>query len=129
MARILVVDDDEQIRIMLEIVLSRDSHEVVTAENGAVASARQSQRPADVVIMDIIMPEKEGFETIIEFRRDYPETKIIAISGGGRLGSDQYLKLARTMVAHFIFEKPLSIMQLREAVDRLVAPDPAFEKG
>jgi DNA-binding NtrC family response regulator len=96
MARILVVDDDEQIRIMLEIALSRDSHEVVTAENGAVASMRQSERPADVVIIYIIMPEKEGFETIIEFRREYPKTKIIAISGGGQLGPDQYLKLAKT---------------------------------
>jgi DNA-binding NtrC family response regulator len=126
MARILVVDDDEQIRIMLEIALSRDSHEVVTAENGAVASMRQSERPADVVIMDIIMPEKEGFETIIEFRREYPETKIIAISGGGRLGPDHYLKLAKTMGADFIFEKPLQILQLREAIHSLV-PAPAKE--
>ena len=126
MARILVVDDDEQIRIMLEIALSRDSHEVVTAENGAVASMRQSERPADVVIMDIIMPEKEGFETIIEFRRDYPETKIIAISGGGRLGPDQYLKLAKTMGADFIFEKPLQMLQLREVIHSLV-PAPAKE--
>jgi len=128
MARILVVDDDEQIRIMLEIVLSRDSHEVVTAENGAVASARQSERPADVVIMDIIMPEKEGFETIIEFRRNYPETKIIAISGGGRLGPDQYLRLAKTMGAEFIFEKPLLLAQLREAIHVLVPAGPAFVK-
>ena len=120
MARILVVDDDEQIRIMLEMALSRDSHEVVTAENGAVASVRQNERPADVVIMDIIMPEKEGFETIIEFRREYPKTKIIAISGGGRLGPDQYLKLAKTMGADFIFEKPLQIARLREAIHGLV---------
>jgi DNA-binding NtrC family response regulator len=126
MARILIVDDDEHIRILLEKVLSNDSHEVVTAENGAVASVRQSERPADVVIMDIIMPEKEGFETIIEFRRDYPETKVIAISGGGRLGPDQYLKLARTMGAHFIFDKPLQLTQLREAIHSLV-PAPAKE--
>jgi DNA-binding NtrC family response regulator len=126
MARILVVDDDEQIRIMLEIALSRDSHEVVTAENGALASMRQSERPADVVIMDIIMPEKEGFETIIEFRREYPKTKIIAISGGGRLGPDQYLKLAKTMGADFIFEKPLQMLQLREVIHSL-APAPAKE--
>lgn len=126
MARILVVDDDEQIRIMLDIALTRDSHEVVTAQNGVVASIRQSERPADIVIMDIIMPEKEGFETIIEFRRDYPETKIIAISGGGRLGPDQYLKMAKTMGAHFIFEKPLSMAQLREAIHSLV-PVPAKE--
>jgi YesN/AraC family two-component response regulator len=99
---------------------------VVTAQNGAVASLRQSERPADVVIMDIIMPEQEGFETIIEFRRDYPETKIIAISGGGRLGPDQYLKLAKTMGAHFILEKPLLLAQLREAIHSLV-PAPAKE--
>ena len=128
MARILVVDDDEQIRILLDLALSRDSHEVVTAENGVVASRVQRERPADVVIMDIIMPEKEGFETIIEFRRDYPETKIIAISGGGRLGPDQYLKLAKTMGADFIFEKPLPLVQLREAIHSLVPAGPAFAK-
>ena len=70
--------------------------------------------------MDIIMPEKEGYETIMEFRRDLPETKIIAISGGGRLGPDQYLKLASTMGADFIFEKPLPMAQLRDAIDDLV---------
>lgn len=128
MARILVVDDDEQIRILLDLVLSRDSHEVVTAENGVVASTLQRERPADVVIMDIIMPEKEGFETIIEFRRDYPETKIIAISGGGRLGADQYLKLAKAIGADVIFEKPLLMLQLREAIHRLVPADPALAK-
>ena len=74
------------------------------------------------------MPEKEGFETIIEFRRDYPETKIIAISGGGRLGPDQYLKLARTMGADFIFEKPLPMAQLREAIHSLVPADSALAK-
>ena len=126
MARILVVDDDEQVRILLDLALSRDSHEVVTAENGVAASTLQRERPADVVIMDIIMPEQEGFETIIEFRRDYPETKIIAISGGGRLGPDQYLKLAKTMGAHFIFEKPLPLAQLLEAIHSLV-PAPAKE--
>jgi DNA-binding NtrC family response regulator len=128
MARILVVDDDEQIRIMLDISLSRDSHEVVTAENGVVASTLQREQPVDIVIIDIIMPEKEGFETIIEFRRDYPETKIIAISGGGKLGPAQYLKLAKIMGADFIFEKPLSMVQLREAIHRLVPADPDLAK-
>ena len=128
MARILVVDDDEQIRIFLDLALSRDSHEVFTAENGVVASTLQREHPADVVIMDIIMPEKEGFETIIEFRRDYPETRIIAISGGGRLGPDQYLRMAKTMGADFIFEKPLPLAQLREAIHSLVPAGPAFVK-
>jgi DNA-binding response OmpR family regulator len=120
MARILVVDDDdEQIRIMLDIALTRDSHGVVTAQNGAVASIRQNERPADIVTMDIIMPEKEGFETIIEFRRNCPEAKIIAISGGGHLGPDQYLRLAKTMGADFVFEKPLPLAELREVIHSL----------
>jgi DNA-binding response OmpR family regulator len=124
MAKILVVDDDEQIRHMLDVFLSRESHEVITAENGLVASVRQQEHEADIVIMDILMPEKEGFETIMDFRREYPNTKIIAISGGGRLGPAHYLKLAKIMGADFVFEKPVPLVKLREAIHSLVLSNP-----
>jgi CheY-like chemotaxis protein len=120
MAKILVVDDDEQVRMMLKKLLERDSHDVVTAENGVVAMQRQQENPADIVIVDIIMPEKEGFETIMELRREFPAVKIIAMSGGGQLGPEKYLKLAKVLGVEFALEKPLHIEELRSSVSRLI---------
>lgn len=82
MANLLVVDDDEAVRMMLRKMLEADSHDVVTAENGIQALNWLRTHVIDVIILDIIMPEKEGFETIVEIRSDYPNLKIIAISGG-----------------------------------------------
>ena len=81
MAKILVVDDDTDVRTMLKTMLERDSHDVITAENGTQALQGVQKQLPDAIILDIIMPEKEGFETIVELRRDYPSIKIIAISG------------------------------------------------
>jgi DNA-binding NtrC family response regulator len=119
MARILVVDDDDNIRTMLRRILERDAHDVVTAENGLVAVRQQKATPSDVIILDIIMPEKEGLETIMELRRDDPGVKIIAISGGGQLGPSRYLMLAKAMGAIFAFEKPVPLEALREAIRML----------
>jgi DNA-binding response OmpR family regulator len=66
------------------------------------------------------MPEKEGFETIVEIRRDYPDLKIIAISGGGSIGATNYLKLAKTLGANLTFEKPIHMKELLAAVRQLV---------
>ncbi len=75
LARILVVDDDEAVRIMLTKILAMDSHDITTSENGIHALNCLRMQLPDVVILDIIMPDKEGFETIIEMRRDYPDLK------------------------------------------------------
>ena len=125
MARILVVDDDDTIRMMLSKVLERDAHDVVTAENGLVALRQQKANPSDVIILDIIMPEKEGLETIMELRRDDPGVKIIAISGGGQLGPSRYLAMAKAMGAIFAFEKPVPLESLREAI-RMLTPAAAY---
>ncbi len=120
MAKILVVDDDETIRCMLTKMLAMDSHNVTTANNGIHALDCLRRQLPDVVIMDIIMPEKEGFETIREIRRDYPKLKIIAISGGGYIGATSYLKLAKTLGANLTIEKPLHMSELLAAVQQLV---------
>jgi len=73
MARILVVDDDDQIRTLLRVTLEREGHEVFEAPDGNVALSLYHQNPADLVITDIIMPEKEGIEMIMELRRSDPE--------------------------------------------------------
>lgn len=119
LAKLLVVDDDD-VRLMLKKMLEMDSHDVITAENGTQALNCLREQLPDVVILDIIMPEKEGFETIVELRRDYPNLKIIAISGGGSIGATNYLKLAKTLGAHLTFEKPIMMKELKAAIQQLV---------
>ena len=119
MARILVVDDDDHVRLMLQRALERDSHDVLTAENGVAACELQREKPSEIVILDIIMPEKEGLETIMELRRDDPGVKVIAISGGGQLGPSRYLRLASLLGAAFAFEKPVQLDELRTAIHQL----------
>jgi CheY-like chemotaxis protein len=120
LAKLLVVDDDEAVRLMLKKMLVMDSHDVTTAENGIHALNCLRKHLPDVVILDIIMPEKEGFETIVEIRRDYPDLKIVAISGGGSIGATNYLKLAKTLGAHLTIEKPIHMKELLAAIRQLV---------
>src|SRR5258706_15101020 len=94
MASILLVDDDEQLRTMLSEVLKRAGHEVQTACDGNEAIRMYGRNPTDLVITDLIMPDKEGLEMIREIRRGFPTVRIIAMSGGGRNGPADYLALA-----------------------------------
>ena len=94
MARILVIDDEELARFTLREILEAAGHEVVEAANGNEGTAFQRANPCDIVITDMIMPEKEGLETIVELKGEYPDLKIIAISGGGRTRNLDFLKLA-----------------------------------
>jgi CheY-like chemotaxis protein len=120
LAKLLVVDDDVDVRTMLKTMLERDSHDVITAENGTQALQYVKKQLLDAVILDIIMPEKEGFETIAELHRDYPNLKIIAISGGGSIGATNYLKLAKTLGADLALEKPIGLQELRSAIQQLL---------
>jgi CheY-like chemotaxis protein len=123
MARVLVVDDDDAVRMMLKKMLETEAYDVITAGNGMQALLSLQEQLPDVVILDIIMPEKEGFETIVELRRDYPIIKIIAISGGGSIGATNYLKLAKTLGAHLTIEKPIRLAELMAAVKQLVSTE------
>jgi len=82
MSRILVTDDEDQIRAMLRHALESSGHEVLEANNGEEGVRIYQKQPADLVITDILMPEKEGLESIRELRRLNPAVRIIAISGG-----------------------------------------------
>jgi DNA-binding NtrC family response regulator len=121
MASILVVDDEEQMRTLLEMLLTRAGHEVVTASNGREGMQRYRARPMDLVITDLIMPEREGVETIIELARGYPLCKIIAMSGGGRVGSQDYLPLAGSLGAHATLAKPFSNERLLKIIQEVLA--------
>lgn len=120
MPRILVVDDDEQIRAMLRMTLEREGYEVAEAGDGKMAMDRYAADPADLVIMDIVMPEKEGIETIMDLRRQHGDVRIIAISGGGRVAPQDYLRWARTFGVQHTFTKPVDRRELLAAIDELL---------
>lgn len=119
--KLLLVEDDDLLRDMLRIMLEKMAHQVAVARNGADALEQCRLEPPDVVLTDIIMPEKEGLETIRELRRDYPEVKIIAMSGGGRVSAVDYLKIAKQMGAAVTLDKPFSGEALAAALASLAA--------
>ncbi len=116
MPRILIIDDDAQIRKMLRLTLAAAGFEVAEAPDGKIAMKIMRQAPAELVVTDLIMPEKEGIETIIELKRDFPEVKIIAISGGGRIDPKDYLFLAEKLGAQITLEKPFSRKEILDAI-------------
>jgi CheY-like chemotaxis protein len=121
MKRILVIDDDMQLRQMLKQMLERQGYDVVEAQDGKEGLNLYRQAPTDLVITDIIMPEKEGVETIIELKRDFPDVKIIAISGGSRgIDSTNCLYYVKQFGADYIFAKPFDRKILLEAVQELL---------
>ena len=123
--RVLVIEDDEQLRQTLGRLLTRAGYETIEAENGRSGMQQMSQSPADVVITDMIMPDMEGVETILAVRRNYPVAKIMAISGGGRSSAESYLKIARELGVHKILTKPLMPWEFLAAVHDLVTQKPA----
>ena len=96
MARILVIDDDEQMRSLLCRILTHDGHDVFEADNGQTGIEIFDKEGADLVITDLVMPEKDGIETIVVLRRTFPALKIIAISGEKGGPSNGHLALQNT---------------------------------
>jgi CheY-like chemotaxis protein len=116
---ILVVDDEPELRDLMTRVLNRGGHRVTCAANGLEASRAVANQHFDVVVTDVIMPEKDGIQVINELRRKYPQVKIIAMSGGGHVSRDQYLKIAKGLGAHALLEKPFSNDELLATVEAL----------
>jgi CheY-like chemotaxis protein len=120
MARILIIDDDEQIRTLTTAVLARAGFEIETAADGEEALRLYRAEPADVVLCDLYMPGKDGIETIRDLRVQFPDAKIIAMSGGGATSGGSALRFARNLGAHDVLPKPFSPEDLLLAVERLV---------
>jgi DNA-binding response OmpR family regulator len=110
--RILLIDDDIAVLRTLEIILSDLGYNIVTARDGMQGLNAFHKTHPDLVITDLIMPEKEGLETIIEMRRERPEVKIIAISGGGRIHNANFLEMAASLGANAVLAKPFDPAQL-----------------
>ncbi len=120
MARILIIDDDVQILDMLRQTLEHEGYEVVDAADGKKGIRLYRENPADLIITDIVMPEKEGIETIIELKQDFPDVKIIAISGGGQIRPEGYLSMAKKLGAQYTFSKPFERKELLSAIRELI---------
>lgn len=121
MALILVVDDDPSVLKLLTQVMLRDGHTVLQAEDGDIALRMFRKTPVDVIITDILMPNKEGLELISEAREISPGVRIIAYSGGGRMQPENYLEFAAGMGADRVFTKPVPITELSLAVKEMLA--------
>jgi len=121
MSRILVIDDEDQMRQMLKQTLERAGYEVIDAPNGEKGVQLFRESPADLVITDLIMPEKDGMETVIELKRDFPDINIIAISGGSRaMDPRDYLHYATQVGVVCTFTKPIEPQELLNAIKELL---------
>lgn len=121
MTKILIIDDEKPIRLMLRTLFEKEGFEVDEASNGAEAIKSFKEVGADVLILDMLMPEKDGIETIQEIKKDFPDTKIIAISGGGVVNPDVYLSLAQKLGAAHTFQKPIEKNMLLSAVRSVIS--------
>ncbi len=121
MAQVLIIDDEDMVRMVLRQTLEKAGHGVTEASNGAKGIAAMKDKKFDLVITDIVMPEKEGVETIVQVRLDNPKLPIIAISGGGRIGPADYLEAARQLGANHVFAKPFDRKELLATVEACVA--------
>ncbi len=122
MAKILLIDDDEYIRVWTSIQLGKAGHQTMTAANGDPGIDLASKIEFALVITDIIMPDKEGLETIIELKKENPGLPIIAMSGGGHMSSDDILELALSLGANAILRKPFDGGELLALVKSCLAP-------
>lgn len=121
MKRILVIDDEEQIRQLLRQILEPEGYEVTEASNGNEGLEEYRKKPADLIITDLIMPEKEGFETIADLKEEYPDIKIIAISGGGLgKGAQECLYGSKKLKVSYTLVKPFDRKEFLWAVDNLL---------
>lgn len=121
MAKILIVDDEPQLRMMLTHMLKQDNHEVLEADNGAQGIAMYRQHKPDMMIADLVMPEKNGIDMLLDLKKEFPQLNVLAISGGGGItGSFDYLPIAKLIGAKRILKKPFGLEDLRKSVKDLL---------
>ena len=128
MARILIIDDEEALLATLRQLLIASGHVVVTATDGLKAAQLFRAEPFDLILTDIVMPNREGLETIITLHREFPKVGVIAMSGSSG-HSKIYLDLARRLGAHRTLAKPFTPQELKEAVTAVTMGRPKSARG
>ena len=133
MVSILLVEDDDELRTLLKLLLTSSGYEVREAPNGTRACAMYQRHRFDLVITDLVMPDIDGLEVIMELLRRDKSAKIIAISGGGQDRGKEYLRIAQKLGAQLTLSKPFSNEQFLEAVSLVLEnsakSDPPVESG
>ena len=120
-SQVLVIDDNIDVVRTVELILSDLDCSVAAAQDGKRGLVLFDAKPPDLVITDIVMPEKDGIETIVEMRRLRPDVKIIAISGGGAgMAGDRLLHMTAVLGADHVLEKPFAAHQLRDLVQTVL---------
>ena len=127
MATILLIDDDDDVRPTIAAMLARGGHDIRQAENGVEGMEMYRYKAADLVLTDLVMPEKEGLATILELRKLNPSVKIIAMSGGFAYDPKLYLHMATRFGADRVLRKPFSPQELLETVQATLDAPPQTE--
>jgi CheY-like chemotaxis protein len=125
--RILLIEDEEGVRRLLRVALEAMGYSVAEAREGKEGLALFAKTPADLVLTDLVMPGKEGLETIRELRKSHPNLKIMAMSGGSRTKASDNLKMAKIFGADAVISKPFSVDQIARAVADLLGGHPTGE--
>jgi DNA-binding NtrC family response regulator len=120
MSTVLIIDDDAQFNLMLKSALEIKGYEVETAANGKEGKTLYQNKKYDVIITDIIMPDVDGYEVILDLRRMGMSDRTIAVSGGGRTAADDYLVTAQHFDVAATFNKPIDLQALRDKVDEII---------
>jgi len=121
MANILIIDDDVQILWVLRKMLEKHGHTVISASDGEKGQQLYRKAHYDILITDMIMPNKSGINLISEILQEFPEARIIAISGGGAIEAQRYLEVALSIGARKCISKPFSMKSLLDAVDEVLS--------
>jgi DNA-binding NtrC family response regulator len=126
MVRILIIDDEPSILEVLRKILQFEGYDVATAANGEEGLELFRQTPCDLVITDMVMPAKDGLQTILDLRKEKPDLPVIAMSGGGAISKERYLAVAGYLDRVITIAKPFSVGAIAEAVVKLLseADDP-----
>jgi len=122
-ARILIVEDDAGVREFLRETLELEGHEVVEAENGREALELYRDRAADLIITDLVMPELDGIGMILALRKEFPQVRIVAVSGAGPSAPGDYLPAARALGALRTWVKPVDAATVIGEIRELVGPN------
>jgi YesN/AraC family two-component response regulator len=121
MSKVLVVDDEDSVRKMLRTMLKNDVDEIIEAANGIEAKALCLNSDIDLIITDIVMPEKHGVDLVMELKQEMPNLPIIAISGGGGVtGRFDYLEIVNLMGVNKVLSKPFEAKELRDMVHEIL---------
>ena len=119
-ATVLIIDDDEEVLSVVDRFLSQRGFKVLVTSDGKAGLELCQRRAPDVVVTDLVMPDQDGLGLIKLLRESCPQIKIVAISGGGGIGSGTYLSLAKVLGAHRQLTKPVELSRLLEAIEELL---------